>query len=1051
MPSHLFDAVIFDLDGVITKTALVHSAAWKKMFDEYLLFREKKYGEKFIAFTHEHDYLTFVDGKPRYNGVKSFLESRGIEIPFGDPADDPSLETVCGLGNRKNRAFNEVLLKDGVEVYESTVSLIKLLKENGIRVGVASSSKNCTAVLEKAGLSYLIETIVDGVVSAEKNLKGKPEPDIFTTAANNLGVDYDRSVVIEDAVSGVQAGKKGNFGLIIGIARENNERELKINGADVVVKDLADFGFDDIRRWFRLSLENDSWQISYYDYDPAKEKTRESLLTTGNGYFGVRGSMEENHAGEFNYPGTYIAGLYNRLISKVGDREVSNEDFVNCPNWTHFTFRIGDGEWFDLNKAKIIELERTLNISTGLYSRKVRVQDDQGRITLVESERFASMDNPHIAGICYRIFPVNYSARITVRCGINGNIINNGVERYRDLNQKHLVPVDEGCRNNGHGYVSVKTTRSGIIVSKAARHKILYNGKPAEPLLLIDRQPGELYSRFSMEMDSCKTLTIEKTVSIFTSQPWDSADPEADATALLFNLPDYRLLLRESSAQWDEIWKKADIKITGDRLAQKLLRLHLYHLMVSFSPHNVLFDASITARGLHGEAYRGHIFWDELFILPLYNLHFPEAAKAALLYRYRRLDKAREYARQHGYAGAMFPWQSGSDGREETQVVHLNPVTGHWGPDHSSLQRHVSLAIAFNIWNYFHVTGDKDFMEKYGCEIFLEICRFWDSKAVFNKTDERYDIAGVMGPDEFHEKYPHAKEGGLKNNTYTNIMAAWAFGKASELLEMMSPAACEENKNRIGLKDGEIKRWKDISQNLRISIQDGILAQYEGYFDLKEPDWNYFRTKYGNIYRMDRLLKAEGLSADDFKVAKQADALMAFYHLDEQTVTGILQQMGYRLPDDYLQKNLEYYLQRTSHGSTLSRVVHAHLANMTGDTKLSWDLYLDALTSDYNDIQGGTTGEGIHAGVMAGTILVALFSFAGLNPGLEIPRFDPKLPEHWRAIQFRFGFRGVKYFIDLTRENISIRQENPENKSVEVEVKGKKYNIKTGKGEIITL
>ena len=226
MKINKFKAVIFDLDGVITKTALVHSAAWKKMFDEYLLEREKKHGEPFREFSHEEDYLRYVDGKARYDGVESFLNSRGINLPYGNPSDSSDKETICGLGNMKNQAFNAVLERDGVEVYKSTVSLIHKLKEKGIHVGVASSSKNCKVVLEKAGLLDLMETRVDGVVSAEMGLKGKPEPDIFTTAAYNLGVFYDVAVVVEDAVSGVQAGKKGNFGLVLGIARENNEKEL---------------------------------------------------------------------------------------------------------------------------------------------------------------------------------------------------------------------------------------------------------------------------------------------------------------------------------------------------------------------------------------------------------------------------------------------------------------------------------------------------------------------------------------------------------------------------------------------------------------------------------------------------------------------------------------------------------------------------------------------------------------------------------------------------------------------------------------------------------
>ena len=234
-----FEAVIFDLDGVITKTAVTHAAAWKKMFDEYLLTRKRKYAELFIAFT-QTDYLAYVDGKPRYNGVASFLESRNIVLPWGSPDDSPETETVCGLGNRKNEVFNEVLKRDGAEVYPSSEKLLFELKEAGVKLGVASSSKNCKAVLQAVNLLHLFEARVDGVVSAEQGLKGKPEPDIFTKACEILGVKPENSIVVEDAVSGVQAGSKGGFGLTLGIAREGNAEELLKNGAGFAVADLEE-------------------------------------------------------------------------------------------------------------------------------------------------------------------------------------------------------------------------------------------------------------------------------------------------------------------------------------------------------------------------------------------------------------------------------------------------------------------------------------------------------------------------------------------------------------------------------------------------------------------------------------------------------------------------------------------------------------------------------------------------------------------------------------------------------------------------------------------
>ncbi len=250
-----FDTVIFDLDGVITKTARVHAAAWKEMFDEYLRQREKRGGEPFREFTYEGDYLTYVDGKPRYEGVRSFLESRKIDIPYGSPEDPNDKETICGLGNRKNEKFREVIKQVGVDIFEPVIAFIRDLKARGIRVGVASSSKNCQLILQTAGLDDLFETRVDGVVSAEMGLTGKPEPDIFVAAAKNLGSSPQRSVVVEDAVSGVRAGKKGGFLLTLGVAREGNAEELKNHGADTVITGFKDVTTEKVAQWIRQKTQ----------------------------------------------------------------------------------------------------------------------------------------------------------------------------------------------------------------------------------------------------------------------------------------------------------------------------------------------------------------------------------------------------------------------------------------------------------------------------------------------------------------------------------------------------------------------------------------------------------------------------------------------------------------------------------------------------------------------------------------------------------------------------------------------------------------------------
>ncbi|WP_221032078.1 HAD family hydrolase [Actomonas aquatica] len=246
--AEVVDAVVFDMDGVVTRTAEVHAQAWRRMFDGFLARRAVATGEALAPFEFPADYLARIDGRPRYEGVATFLASRGIELPMGSPEDAPGDTTVGGLGNAKNVEFNRILERDGVAVFASTVALIEALQEAGVRVGLATSSRNSALVLERSGTARLFATVVDGLVSAALGLRGKPAPDIFTTACARLDASPDRCVVIEDAVTGVEAGRRGGFALTIGLAREDNASALRDHGADLVVADLAEIRLPDLRR-----------------------------------------------------------------------------------------------------------------------------------------------------------------------------------------------------------------------------------------------------------------------------------------------------------------------------------------------------------------------------------------------------------------------------------------------------------------------------------------------------------------------------------------------------------------------------------------------------------------------------------------------------------------------------------------------------------------------------------------------------------------------------------------------------------------------------------
>ena len=442
-----------------------------------------------------------------------------------------------------------------------------------------------------------------------------------------MGVSYDRTVVVEDAVSGVQAGKKGNFGLVLGIAREENRQELLSGGADIVVEDIDEIGFEGIEQWFMEGLAKDNWDLVYHGYDPAKEKTRESLLTIGNGYFGTRGSLEETGPAEFHYPGTYMSGLFNSLTSKVAGRDIENEDFVNVTNWTYVNFRIDGGEWLDIDKVEILSMRRRLHIDAGIYCRKLIVRDEKGRETSIRSRRIASMDDPHIGLIRYCITPLNYRGIIEIKTELSGNHTNDGVERYRSLNQQHILPVKEGVKDKIQ-FLEVRTSQSDIHVAMASRIDAEKGNGNAGISYKSFAEKGKAVTAITAEVDQNESLDLSKTTAIYRSDDKGIDNPLLVAIKKADESEGFHPLLEASASAWKSIWEKADIQLDGDRLAQKLIRLHIYHLMVTISPHNAGIDAGIPARGLHGEAYRGHIFWDEIYILPFYYMHFPKAARS---------------------------------------------------------------------------------------------------------------------------------------------------------------------------------------------------------------------------------------------------------------------------------------------------------------------------------------------------------------------------------------------------------------------------------------
>ena len=1298
------EAIILDLDGVVTDTAYTHALAWKRAFDQFLMERAERSGEIFVPFDIETEYLKHVDGKPRYDGARDFLLSRHISLPLGDPQDPPYSNSICGIGNRKDHYFHQLLETKGVEVFPSTLKFIRRLRSRGVRFALVSASRNARKVLQAAGLSALFEVMVDGIEAQTLGLRGKPSPDLYLEAARRLNVAPERVAVVEDALAGVEAAHEGGFAIIIGIDRRGQEWEMTKRGADIVVKDLSKLitelaegperimpsALDDLEGIFRrlregipaifldydgtltpivedpgrailseemrevikdlarrclvviisgrdlddvrekvglpeliyvgshgfemmgpggslsqrpegmnhlsaldlaeeelreaardikgslverkrfavalhyrmveksalphleelfdavakrhsglrrtegkkvfelrpdvdwdkgrmvLSILDQShvngsravplfigddvtdedafsaidgsgvtilvgeygrssaaqyalsdvdevhafltglvelfereviggrWKLVYEGFEPDKEKLRESLCSLGNGYLASRGAAPESPAGPFHYPGTYLAGLYNRLVSHINDRTIENESVVNIPNWLPLSFRIDGGEWFDLGTVDLLDYRQELDMLNGILTRKVKFADRQGRQTQLRQRRLVSMDSPNLVGLETTIIPVNWSGRIQILSALDGRVSNTLVERYRQLNNEHLEQVGAGTSGEELIWLQVETVQSHIRIAEAARTRAFRDGRPIHPRRSIVRKLGYVGQEMEIPIKEGQSLGIEKIVAIYSSRDRAISESLIGALEEIRRADDFAELYKRHARSWNRLWERCNIEFAAshDWISQAL-NLHIFHLLQTASTHSVDLDVGIPPRGLNGEAYRGLIMWDEIFIFPFLNLRLPDITRSLLLYRYRRLHRARWAARQAGYEGAMFPWQSGSDGREEGQTWHLNPMSGCWIPDHTQLERHIGLAIAYNVWQYYQVTGDLDFMSSYGAEMLVEIARFWASKAQYNECIDRYEIRGIMGPDEFHEKYPGAEGAGIDNNAYTNVMVAWTLGRALDAIQQLPLEHHRDLREVLHIRDEELALWDHISRRMYVPFHDGIVNQFDGYERLEELDMAAYGRKYCNIHRLDRILRAEGDTPDRYKISKQADVLMLFYLFSSDELSELFSKMGYRMDQDIMSRTIDYYAERTCHGSTLSRVVHAWVLSRR-DRELSWNLFLEALRSDISDIQGGTTHEGIHLGAMASTVDIVQRCYAGIEARGEVLWFDPCLPLEVERLRFDIEYRHHQVEVGIDRNRLRLISLTRDVAPIKIGFKGKIQELSPG-------
>ncbi|WP_213456950.1 glycoside hydrolase family 65 protein [Rhizomonospora bruguierae] len=795
------------------------------------------------------------------------------------------------------------------------------------------------------------------------------------------------------------------------------------------------------------------WVLSFQDSDPAAVGTHEALLALGNGYAATRGAAPEAVADSVNYPGTYVAGFYNRLTSRAEKGRREDESLVNVPNWLPVTFRSGregtDGEgWFGADRGALLHEHLALDLYRGVLQREALV-DRAGRRTRVRQRRLVSMAAPHVLALETRLIPENWTGPLEVRSILDGRVTNSNSRAFRGLANRHLTDLETGSARADTVWLTARTTGSMQRVALAARTRLSRPGDHHSRRAV--NEPGVVGHDLRTHVDEGEEVTVEKVATIFTSQDRAIYEPRSAALDELCATGGFEQLAGEQADAWARLWQRFHLTLDDGGASSLATNVNLFHLLQTLSPHTAGLDVGVPARGLHGEGYHGHIFWDELYVFPFFNLRFPELTRALLQYRHRRLPQARRRATALGAQGALFPWQSGSDGRELSPARSLNIRTGHWMPDNSSRQYHINLAVAYNVWRYWQTTGDVGFLATYGAELITETARFWASLASYDPASDRYDIRGVMGPDEFHDGYPDRPGRGVDNNAYVNVMTAWVLARAGDVRQLLSQHEDDQLWYTPRLSDDELTRWEHISTRLRLCfLPGGILEQFEGYRDLAELDWDGYRARYGDLQQLGHILDAENDNTNRYRASKQADVLMLLYLFSSEELARLIHRLGYEFDPATIPATVDYYLARTSHGSTLSRVAHAWVLART-DRRRSWDMLRQALNGDLADIEPGSTREGIHLGATGGALDILQRCYTGLDTRDDMLWLDPQLPAELPGLDFDIRYRDQWITIHIERTRLVLRPAACAGPVARLNVRGEIHELTPGSTLVVPL
>lgn len=733
--------------------------------------------------------------------------------------------------------------------------------------------------------------------------------------------------------------------------------------------------------------EYDEWKVIEKEFSEKTNQRSETIFSLGNGYLGIRGNLEEGYSGDpkTSLVGTYINGIYESEPIMYGEYHYGyplwGQTMINVTDWRLISFWIDD-EKFDMLKGSIKDYSRTLDMKNGKLIRELIWRSPKGKEVYVNIERFVSLSNKHLAAIRFMVKPLNFDGEITFVSELDGDV------RNKNLREQALIVIDKWT-DGKLGYIQQKTNRTEFTIGCSMYNDFYCKDKNIEYSLEKIKEDKKIGSKIVFKAERNQTYVLDKYVNFYTSR--DVVENEimnyAKEGVLKAKAIGYDNLYNEHREYLLRFWEDADIKIKGDIALQQGIRFNSFQLLQSVGRDGI---TNIGAKGLTGEGYEGHYFWDsEIYVLPFFLYSKPEISKALLMYRYNTLDKARERAREMRSKGALFPWRT-INGEEASSYFPA-----------STAQYHIDADITYAIYKYVEATDDIDFLINYGAEIVFETARMWaDRGGYIPLRDNKFCINEVTGPDEYKPC--------VDNNCYTNYMARFNLNYGvyvAELLRAKYPQKYEELKEKINLKEEELVEWKNAADNMYLPYDErlGINPQDDSFL-YKEP----YDVDSIPVEETPLVTNWHQLNIMRYQICKQADVILLMFLL------------GNEFDIELKKRNYDFYEPKTTHDSSLSACVFSIIASEIGYKEQAYNYFMQTARMDLDDYNNNAH-EGIHTACMAGTWASVVNGFAGMRVYESELHFNPYLPDRWESYEFKIKYKNRQINVKVEDNSVTYK------------------------------